>query len=159
KAPTHPSSMLEAGLPPEVDPALREAGARAFAVLRKASETLCAMLPPGGRPPALMMALHVWALSHGIASLFGRGDDGARRKLPMSAEELLEAGVLVYLARLGLPGGKGPHAPSPEFPEIDLTTGGPGSIYVNVKTINMRMPRWTSPRKAMTWETPPGSRS
>jgi len=31
-----------------------------------------------------MMALHVWSLAHGIASLFGRGDAG-RRKLPMSA--------------------------------------------------------------------------
>jgi hypothetical protein len=48
-----------------------------------------------------MMALHVWALSHGIASLFARGDAG-RRSLPMSAEELLEAGVLVYLEGLGL---------------------------------------------------------
>jgi len=49
-----------------------------------------------------MMSLHVWALSHGIASLFGRGD-AARRPLPMSAEELLEAGVLVYLRGLGFP--------------------------------------------------------
>jgi hypothetical protein len=48
-----------------------------------------------------MMALHIWSLSHGIASLFGRGDAG-RRKLPMTAEELLEAGVLVYLRGLGI---------------------------------------------------------
>ena len=107
KEPAYYSAMFEAGLPLDVDSALREAGDRAFGVLRKASETLCAMLPPGGRPPALMMALHVWALSHGIASLFGRGDEGSRRRLPMSAEELLEAGVLVYLAGLGFPGGKG----------------------------------------------------
>jgi hypothetical protein len=53
-----------------------------------------------------MMALHIWALSHGIASLFARGD-GARRKLPMQAEELLEAGVLVYLRGLGFPIGTG----------------------------------------------------
>jgi hypothetical protein len=49
-----------------------------------------------------MMALHIWALSHGIASLFGRGD-AARRSLPMTPEELLEAGVLLYLRGLGLP--------------------------------------------------------
>jgi hypothetical protein len=49
------------------------------------------------RPPAFMVALHVW--SHGIASLFGRGDAG-RRQLPMPPEELLEAGVLVYLRRV-----------------------------------------------------------
>jgi len=48
-----------------------------------------------------MMALHIWALSHGIASLFGRGD-AARRTLPMSAEELLEAAVLIYLQGLGV---------------------------------------------------------
>jgi AcrR family transcriptional regulator len=74
---------------------------RAFAVLRAASEALAARLPKENRPPSLMMALHVWALSHGVASLFGRGD-GGRRKLPMSPEELLEAGVLIYLQGLGL---------------------------------------------------------
>jgi hypothetical protein len=48
-----------------------------------------------------MVALHVWALSHGVASLFARGDN-ARRALPMSPEELLEAGVLIYLEGLGI---------------------------------------------------------
>jgi AcrR family transcriptional regulator len=95
------SAMFEAGLPPDADPGLREAGERAFAVLRGAAEAVCAVLPKPGRPPALMLSLHLWALTHGIASLFGRGD-AARRKLPMSAEELLEAGVLVYLRGLGL---------------------------------------------------------
>ena len=51
-----------------------------------------------------MMALHIWSLSHGIASLFGRGD-AARRALPMPPEELLEAAVLIYLRGLGLPTG------------------------------------------------------
>jgi hypothetical protein len=78
-------------------------------VLRGAAEKLCAQLPgqgrQGGRPPALMVALHIWAMSHGIASLFGRGD-AARRTLPMSPDELLEAEVLVYLRGLGLPAGK-----------------------------------------------------
>ena len=59
-----------------------------------------------------MMALHIWALAHGIASLFGRGD-AARRTLPMSPEELLEAGVLVYLRGLGSSenSGRGPLLP------------------------------------------------
>jgi hypothetical protein len=39
-------------------------------------------------------------MSHGIASLFARGDAG-RRKLPMSPDELLEAEVLIYLRGLG----------------------------------------------------------
>lgn len=97
-------AMFEAGVPMEADADLHAAAERAFAVLRRGAETLAAQLPAGRRPPALMMALHVWALAHGVASLFARGDAG-RRKLPMQAEELLEAGVLIYLQGLGLAGG------------------------------------------------------
>ena len=49
----------------------------------------------------MTMALHIWSLSHGIAALFGRGD-AARRPIPMTPEELLEAAILVYLDGLGL---------------------------------------------------------
>jgi AcrR family transcriptional regulator len=101
--PAYYSAMFEAGIPPDVNPELREAGDRAFNVLRQACEVLVAVMPAKSRPPVLMMALHIWALSHGIASLFGRGD-AASRKLPMRSEELLEAGVLLYLRGLGLPG-------------------------------------------------------
>ena len=99
--PAHYSAMFEAGVPLDADPGLRDASARAFEVLRHASEALTARVPPEKRPPALMMSLHVWALSHGVASLFARGDAG-RRALPMSPEDLLEAGVLVYLRGLGI---------------------------------------------------------
>jgi hypothetical protein len=79
------------------------ASERAFGVIRAAAERLAALTPPGvARPPALMMALHIWSMAHGVASLFGRGD-AARRKLPMSPEDLLEAGVLLYLRGLGFP--------------------------------------------------------
>jgi AcrR family transcriptional regulator len=98
------SAMFEAGVPPDDPPALRDAGDQAFAVLRAAAEALAATVPAASRPPAAMMALHIWSLAHGIASLFGRGDR-ARRKLPMAPEELLEAGMLVYLRGLGLPDG------------------------------------------------------
>jgi len=98
------SAMFEAGVPTDADPALREVGERAFGVLRRAAEVLSAGLPASKRPPALMVALHVWALAHGIASLFARGDAG-RRSLPMAPEELLEAAVLVYLQGLGVTGG------------------------------------------------------
>jgi len=99
--PAYYSAMFEAGIPLEANAALRDAGDRAFAVLRGATEQLIAALPAPSRPPVMMMALHIWALSHGIASLFGRGD-AARRPLPMAPEELLEAAVLVYLRGLGL---------------------------------------------------------
>ncbi len=110
--PAYYSAMFEAGIPPEASPELREAGERAFAVLRGATERLVAIMPAQNCPPVLMMALHIWALSHGIASLFGRGD-AARRALPMSAEDLLEAAVLVYLRGLGfvIPAGSGRSAP------------------------------------------------
>src|ERR1700734_2426397 len=101
EAPAYYSAMFESGLPVDVSPALMAAGERAFAVIRAAAERLAALAPPGTpRPPALMMALHIWSMSHGVASLFARGD-AARRKLPMSAEELLEAEVLIYLRGLG----------------------------------------------------------
>jgi AcrR family transcriptional regulator len=101
--PGYYAAMFDAGLPLAAFPALLAAGDRAFAVLREATEMLCARLPKENRPPSLMVALHVWALAHGIASLFGRGD-AARRKLPMSPEDLLEAGFLVYMRGLGLLG-------------------------------------------------------
>ncbi len=100
--PAYYSAMFEAGVPPDSSPELRDAGERAFAVLRGATERLVAGMPAQNRPPVLMMALHIWAVSHGIASLFGRGD-AARRSLPMSPEDLLEAAVLIYLRGLGLP--------------------------------------------------------
>jgi len=94
------SAMFESGVPIGANPELREAGERAFAVLRAAADKLCATMEGAGRPPALMVALHVWAMAHGTASLFGRGD-GAQRALPMAPEELLEAQTLVYLRGLG----------------------------------------------------------
>lgn len=100
--PAYYSAMFEAGIPPSASPELRDAGERAFAVLREAAEKLSAQMPQRSRPPALMVALHIWAMAHGTASLFGRGD-AAHRALPMSPEELLEANVLIYLQGLGLP--------------------------------------------------------
>jgi AcrR family transcriptional regulator len=103
REPAYYSAMFEAGVSPDSDPALRDAGDRAFGVLRSAAEKLVTMMPAQGRPPALMVALHVWSMTHGIASLFGRGD-AARRTLPMPPEELLEAAVLIYLRGLGVTG-------------------------------------------------------
>jgi AcrR family transcriptional regulator len=102
--PAYYSAMFEAGIALDSSPELHAASDSAFAVLRAAAERLAATVPGPKRPPALMMALHIWSTTHGIASLFARGDAG-RRSLPMSAEELLEAAVLIYLRGLGLPDG------------------------------------------------------
>jgi AcrR family transcriptional regulator len=101
--PAYFTAMFEAQLPPDLDRELARAADEAFAVLRRAAEAVCAILPRQGRPPALMVGLHAWTLAHGIATLFARGD-AARRALPMPPEELLEAGLLVYLGGLGLDG-------------------------------------------------------
>jgi AcrR family transcriptional regulator len=95
------SAMFESGVAIDAAPGLQTAAERAFAVIRAAAERLAALAPAGTpRPPALMMALHIWSMAHGVASLFSRGD-ASRRKLPMSPEELLEAEVLIYLRGLG----------------------------------------------------------
>lgn len=99
--PAYFSAMFESGLSGRDNPGLHDAGERAFAVLRTACESVAALVPPARRPPPTMMALHIWALSHGIAALFGRGD-AARRPIPMSPDELLEAATLIYLDGIGL---------------------------------------------------------
>ena len=69
--PAYYSAMFEAGLSFDGDPALRQAADRSFASCAMPPEVLCARLPPGQRPPALMMALHIWALvaRHRVAVL------------------------------------------------------------------------------------------
>lgn len=100
------AAMFDSRLSPADHPGLQAASDRAFGVLRAATERLVARLPEDRRPPVLMVALHIWSMAHGIATLFGR-PDRSRRKLPMAPEELLEAGLLIYLQSLGLAGGGG----------------------------------------------------
>jgi AcrR family transcriptional regulator len=99
--PAYYAAMFESALPRGSYPMLDEAGRRAFDVLRTASEAICGLLPKDRRPPELMMSLHIWSMAHGVASLFARGDPG-RRPIPMSAEDLLEAEVHLYLRGIGL---------------------------------------------------------
>ncbi|MGH7079340.1 MAG: TetR/AcrR family transcriptional regulator [Acetobacteraceae bacterium] len=99
------SAMFGPGMAPETDPGLSAAADRAFAVLRRAAEAVSATYPGPNRPPALMMALHVWATAHGIASLFV-GPGRRLRALPIGPEELLEASLLIYLRGLEPPPGQ-----------------------------------------------------
>ena len=96
------AAMFDTALPMNDEPELKLAGDRAFGVIRRAAEVACATHPGPGRPPPLMVALHLWTMAHGTASLFVCRPDNARRSLPMSPEDLLEAGVLIYLQALGL---------------------------------------------------------
>lgn len=93
-------AMFESGLSIAGNADLAAAAERAELALVRAAEALFARLPPGRRPPATMVANHVWALSHGVVELFGRGRPGTRS--PIGAAEMLESGVLIYLRGLGV---------------------------------------------------------
>src|SRR5271169_2207458 len=67
--PAYYAAMFETRIAFDSHAGLLAASDRAFAILREAADRLTASLPQGQRPPSLMVALHVWALSHGIASL------------------------------------------------------------------------------------------
>lgn len=94
------AAMFDPNFPVVDHPELARARDDALAVLRAAAQAACDRSMAARRPPALMVALHVWALTHGIAALYlGRSGTG---QLPMQPAELLEAGLLVYLDSLGL---------------------------------------------------------
>ena len=95
------AAMFEPHFPLGSHPDLLQARDDAFAVLRRAADAACSRSQAPRRPPPLMVALHIWSMTHGIADLFA-GPDGASQ-LAMSPAELLEAGLLVYLQSLELP--------------------------------------------------------
>ena len=83
--------------------------------LRRASEVLCQEAPAEQRPPALMVSLHIWSVSHGHRGRCSRAATRARRKLPMAPEELLEAAILIYLR-----GPRHSHSNRPVAPKADV---------------------------------------
>lgn len=100
KYPGHYMAMFESGLSFNAHPDLALVAQKARAVLERAAEKLSNQMPPDRRPPATMFSAHVWAMSHGVVELYMRGAPGA--KSPFSPEDLLEAGIGIYLRGLGL---------------------------------------------------------
>lgn len=98
--PGHYMAMFESGVSFTGDPDLAAAADRAMSILVRAAQELSERLPPGKRPPATMVANHIWAFSHGVVELFARGRPGGRA--PYSADEMLESGTAIYLRGLGL---------------------------------------------------------
>ena len=96
--PGHYAAMFESGVAIAGNPDLARAADRAMSVLVRAAERLAQHLPADRRPPASMVANHIWALSHGVVDLFGRGRPGGRA--PYSADEMLESGTAIYLRGL-----------------------------------------------------------
>jgi len=93
--------MFEAGGAPRAEADTLPSAERSFDVLQRAAAALCRSLPEGERPPLKLMSLHIWAISHGVATLFAQGDLQAR-KVPISPEEILESAMLIYLKGLGI---------------------------------------------------------
>jgi len=98
--PGHYMAMFESGVAIAGNAELAAAADRAMTILVTAAERLAAHLPADRRPPATMVANHIWAFSHGVVELFARGRPGGRA--PYSAEEMLESGTAIYLRGLGL---------------------------------------------------------
>ncbi len=65
REPAYYVAMFESQVAPGADPDLARAADAAFAVLRQAAEAVCAGMPRDIRPPAMMVSLHIWSLSHG----------------------------------------------------------------------------------------------
>lgn len=100
KYPGHYMAMFEAGLSLNDYPDLALIAAKSRSVLERAAEQLSQHLPEGKRPPATMFSAHIWAMSHGVVELYMRGSPGTRSPFP--PEDLLEAGIGIYLRGLGL---------------------------------------------------------
>lgn len=98
--PGHYMAMFESGISIAGNADLALASERAQAALLRAAEILSERLPPSRRPPARMVANHIWALSHGVVELFTRGRPGGRSSVEPS--EMLESGAIIYLRGLGL---------------------------------------------------------
>lgn len=95
-------AMFESGISIAGNAELAQASERAQGMLLRAAEGLASRLPPDQRPPARMVANHIWAMSHGVVELFSRGKPGGRSSVEPS--EMLESGVIIYLRGLGLIG-------------------------------------------------------
>ena len=63
------AAMFQSGLQPAEPPALREAADKAFAILVAAASRLGARQVDGAPADPRQIALHVWALAHGMATL------------------------------------------------------------------------------------------
>lgn len=98
--PGHYVAMFESGISIQRTPELNQAASRALGVLQKAAAELSMHIAPDKRPPPQMVSAHIWALSHGVVELFGRGSPGT--KSPFPPEDLLETGIGIYLRGLGL---------------------------------------------------------
>jgi AcrR family transcriptional regulator len=95
-------AMFEAGLAGDEAEGLKEAGDRAFAILTNAAAALGGKLPDGKPVAPEMLGAHVWALSHGMATLFAAPKPGSDKPVPGNMQTLFDTGITIYLKGLGI---------------------------------------------------------
>lgn len=91
--------MFDAGTLAHMPPELQAMADRAFDVIVQACAVMVERMPAASRPPAHMVAYHIWSQFHGTAELFGKPGSS---KTPISPEEMLETGIGIYLRGLGI---------------------------------------------------------
>ncbi len=91
------AAMFMAGTENDADPELNTKRDQAFSLLHDAAK---AIVPPSSSDP-LTVSLHIWALSHGIATLFAQRQQTQQETLP-DPISLLDSGVKCYLKGLGI---------------------------------------------------------
>ena len=94
-------AMFEAGLQGDEVSGLKEAGKEAFAVLTKAAQALGGTGPDGQPISAQTMSAHIWALSHGMATLFGGSKKAGKNSISGDVSELFGSGMKIYSQGVG----------------------------------------------------------
>ena len=95
-------AMFEAGLRGDEIEGLKEMGDRAFATLTAAAKALGGTMPDGQAISPELMGAHIWAMSHGMASLFSTPRDGIDRPGAGDPKFLFASGMQIYLKGLGI---------------------------------------------------------
>jgi len=102
-------AMFDAGLAGDEVTGLQEAGNRAFSVLLTAAKALEKLGEPGQSNSPEVIGAHIWALSHGMASLFATPGKRLDGLVGEDIKSLFESGMATYLRGLGIvrPGADG----------------------------------------------------
>ena len=95
-------AMFEAGLAGDEVEGLSRAADHAFSILTKAAAKLGGTLPDGKPIPPEMLGAHIWALSHGMATLFASTEKGPDKRLKGDMKALFETGIAIYLKGLDI---------------------------------------------------------
>ncbi len=95
-------AMFEAGLAGDEIEGLKEAGDQAFATLTTAAKALGGTMPDGQPISPELMGAHIWAMSHGMASLFSTPRKGMDSPGAGDPKFLFASGMAIYLKGLGI---------------------------------------------------------